>query len=59
MIIHSSMKSIGDVEGGADTVIDAFKNFLAKDGVRSINPTNSIMAFWKKARAMSLLLYEK
>ena len=22
VIIHSSMKSIGDVEGGADTVID-------------------------------------
>ena len=89
VIIHSSMKSIGDVEGGADTVIDAFKDYLAeeglllipaltyketrktllfdientvpcigiiptlatkrKDGIRSINPTHSIMAFGKKA----------
>ena len=32
VIIHSSMKSIGDVEGGADTVIDAFKDYLAEDG---------------------------
>lgn len=90
VIIHSSMKAIGDVEGGADTVIDAFKDYLAEDGlllipaltyketrqtllfdvkntvpcigiiptlavkredgVRSINPTHSVMAFGKKAR---------
>lgn len=90
VIIHSSMKSIGDVDGGADTVIDAFKDYLAeeglfliptltykktrktllfdventvpcigiiptlaikrKDGIRSINPTHSIMAFGKKAK---------
>ena len=33
VIIHSSMKSIGDVEGGADTVIDAFKDYLAEEGL--------------------------
>lgn len=28
IMIHSSMKSIGDVEGGADTVVDAFMEFF-------------------------------
>jgi len=32
IIVHSSMKSVGDVEGGADTVLDAFSNFM-KDGL--------------------------
>src|SRR5690625_358277 len=32
IIVHSSMKSIGDVEGGADTVLDAFSNFM-KNGL--------------------------
>lgn len=32
VLIHSSMKSIGEVEGGADTVIDAFMEYL-EDGL--------------------------
>lgn len=32
IIVHSSMKSIGNVDGGADTVLDAFSNFM-KDGL--------------------------
>lgn len=32
IIIHSSMKSIGEVEGQADTVLDAFSEFM-KDGL--------------------------
>lgn len=28
LLIHSSMKSIGDVENGADTVLDAFMDYL-------------------------------
>src|SRR5699024_12305885 len=32
MISHSSMKSIGEVEGQADTVLDAFSEFI-KDGL--------------------------
>lgn len=28
MLIHSSMKSIGDVEGGADTVLDCWASFM-------------------------------
>lgn len=32
IIVHSSMKSIGSVEGGADTVLDAFTTFM-KDGL--------------------------
>ena len=32
IIVHSSMKSIGDVEGGADTILDAFSKFM-KDGL--------------------------
>ncbi|MFB9326655.1 AAC(3) family N-acetyltransferase [Paenibacillus aurantiacus] len=32
LLIHSSMKSIGPVEGGADTVLDAFTAYM-KDGL--------------------------
>lgn len=32
IIVHSSMKSIGEVEGQADTVLDAFSEFM-KDGL--------------------------
>jgi len=32
IIVHSSMKSIGEVEGGADTVLDALSIFM-KDGL--------------------------
>lgn len=32
LLIHSSMKSIGPVEGGADTVLDAFTEYM-KDGL--------------------------
>lgn len=32
VFIHSSMKSIGDVEGGADTVLDVFCDYLAEFG---------------------------
>ncbi len=30
LMVHSSMKSIGPVEGGADTVVDAFMEYLAE-----------------------------
>ena len=30
LLIHSSMKAIGEVEGGADTVLDAFIDYLHK-----------------------------
>lgn len=30
LMVHSSMKSIGPVEGGADTVVDAFMEYLSK-----------------------------
>lgn len=32
ILIHSSMKSIGEVEGGADTVLDVFCDYLAEFG---------------------------
>lgn len=32
VLVHSSMKSIGDVEGGADTVLDALSEYM-KDGL--------------------------
>lgn len=32
LLVHSSMKSIGQVEGGADTVLDAFSTYM-KDGL--------------------------
>lgn len=30
IMVHSSMKSIGDVEGGADTVVDAFMEYFSE-----------------------------
>lgn len=32
LLVHSSMKSMGDVEGGAETVLDAFSEYM-KDGL--------------------------
>ena len=32
LLVHSSMKSMGEVEGGADTVLDAFTDYM-KDGL--------------------------
>ncbi|HCM13866.1 MAG TPA: AAC(3) family N-acetyltransferase, partial [Lachnospiraceae bacterium] len=39
LLIHSSMKAIGEVEGGADTVLDAFIEFM-KEGLL-IFPTHT------------------
>ena len=41
ILIHSSMKSIGEVEGGADTVLDTWIEFF-KDGLLLL-PTHT----WK------------
>ena len=30
VMVHSSMKSIGEVEGGADTVVDAFMEYFGE-----------------------------
>ncbi len=42
IMVHSSMKSIGEVEGGADTVVDAFMEYFA-DGL-FMTPTHT----WKQ-----------
>lgn len=39
LMVHSSMKSIGPVAGGADTVVDAFMEYL-KDGL-FMTPTHT------------------
>lgn len=44
LLIHSSMKSIGEVEGGADTVLDAFITYM-KEGLL-LFPTHSLSARW-------------
>ncbi len=44
IMIHSSMKSIGEVEGGVDTVVEALMEFFA-DGLL-LTPTHT----WKQAR---------
>ena len=33
LLVHSSMKSIGEVENGADTVLDVFMEYFGKDGL--------------------------
>ena len=30
LMVHSSMKSIGEVDGGADTVVDAFMEYFSE-----------------------------
>lgn len=49
ILIHSSMKSIGTVEGGADTVLDALMEFFA-EGLLLL-PTHSMAAYGKDAAA--------
>ena len=39
IMVHSSMKSIGELEGGADTVVDAFMEFF-QDGL-FMTPTHT------------------
>ena len=39
LMVHSSMKSIGPVDGGADTVVDAFMEYL-EDGL-FMTPTHT------------------
>ena len=43
LLVHSSMKAIGQVDGGADTVLDAFIEYLKDDGLL-IFPTHT----WKQ-----------
>ncbi len=90
VLVHSSMRSIGGVEGGCDGLIDAFTEYLSAglfvvpshtwdrvnaenplfdvkktmpctgalctvavgrcDGVRSLHPTHSVVAFGKRAK---------
>lgn len=90
VLIHTSLKAIGELEGGVDMLIDTFCEYLhhglfivpthtwdkvipksplfdvkttvpgigtlpciamkRKDGVRSLHPTHSVMAFGKRAR---------
>ena len=33
LLVHSSMKAIGEVEGGADTVLDVLMDYLGNDGL--------------------------
>ena len=33
ILIHSSMKSMGEVEGRADTVLDVLMDYFGKDGL--------------------------
>lgn len=40
LLIHSSMKSIGEVDGRANTVLDAFIDYLSEDGLL-IFPTHT------------------
>lgn len=88
VLVHSSMRSTGGVEGGCDAVIDAFTEYLSEglflvpshtwdrvgkdkpfdvrntmpctgtlctvavnrpDGIRSLHPTHSVVAFGKRA----------
>lgn len=43
VIVHSSLKSIGEIEGGADTLIDALKEVFCKSGGILCIPTHT----WK------------
>lgn len=38
ILIHSSMKAIGEVEDGADTVLDAWMEYFAERVIVTSNP---------------------
>jgi len=50
LLVHSSMKAIGPVEGGADTVVGAFMEYL-KDGLL-ITPTHTWDRIGKNKRTL-------
>ena len=49
LLVHSSMKSIGAVDGGADTVLDALMDYFREKGLlvfptltHRLNPSNPV-----------------
>jgi len=46
VMVHTSLRSIGKIEGGADTLIDALKEFFCADGGLLCIPTHT----WKSLR---------
>lgn len=45
LFLHSSLSSIGTVEGGADTVIDAFLEVLGEEGTLAVSAMSSMSPF--------------
>ncbi len=45
VFLHSSLSSIGHVEGGADTVIDAFLEVLGDEGTLAVSAMSSMSPF--------------
>jgi aminoglycoside 3-N-acetyltransferase len=45
IFLHSSLSSIGTVEGGADTVIDAFLEVLGEEGTLAVSAMSSMSPF--------------
>lgn len=52
ILIHSSMKSIGNVEGGADTVLDVLMDYFGKEGLL-VFPTLSYDIYEKEEKIFS------
>lgn len=52
VLIHSSMKSIGNVEGGADTVLDVLMDFFGKEGLL-VFPTLSYNIYGQEEKIFS------
>ena len=50
VLIHSSMKSIGNVDGGADTVLDVLMDYFGREDAKVLEYwlDNSLFSHWKK-----------
>jgi aminoglycoside N3'-acetyltransferase len=55
--VHSSLKSFGPVEGGANTVIDALMNIVGEDGtiVMSAYPISKLLPLTEEEKSKSIL----
>lgn len=55
LVVHSSLKSFGHVDGGADTVVDAMLEVLGKDGTLVAPTFNFEPGIWDRANTPSIL----
>lgn len=55
VVVHSSLKSFGEVEGGADAVVDALLEVLGKQGTLVVPAFNFEPGIWERENTKSIV----